>query len=125
MYFNQQEVAGVTDAIIDTGTSLIIGDNRTVQAFYDKIPGSALNDSTGIYQSMDPGIRQLSIQLTHFYQFPAHSMTQSHSSSVLRTSLFRLILVPYLKTQPPASAALSEGLVSTRFHLSHTVSHQL
>jgi len=62
VYFNEQEVAGVTDAIFDTGTSLIVGDNRTVQAIYDKIPGSALSNTAGIYQSMDPGIRQLSIQ---------------------------------------------------------------
>ncbi|KAH9054927.1 acid protease [Lactarius vividus] len=41
LYVNGQKIAGVTDSVIDTGTSLIIGDSKTVKALYDHIPGSA------------------------------------------------------------------------------------
>lgn len=38
---NEQEIAGVRELIIDSGTSVIVGDNKTVQTIYDRIPGSA------------------------------------------------------------------------------------
>ncbi|KAH9026780.1 acid protease [Lactarius hengduanensis] len=37
-----RKIAGTTNTIIDSGTAMILGDNKTVQAFYDQIPGSYL-----------------------------------------------------------------------------------
>ncbi|KAI9438009.1 acid protease [Lactarius indigo] len=44
LYVNRQKIADVTDVIIDTGSSLIVGDNKTVRALYNHIPGSAPAD---------------------------------------------------------------------------------
>jgi hypothetical protein len=41
-YLNGHKLAGTTEAIIDSGTATIVGDSKTVKAFYDKIPGSYL-----------------------------------------------------------------------------------
>jgi Eukaryotic aspartyl protease len=38
---NHAEVGGSTAAIIDTGTTLVLGDQATVEAVYKSIPGSA------------------------------------------------------------------------------------
>lgn len=40
--FRLGKIASTIDTIIDSGTSMILGDNQTVQAFYDQIPGSRL-----------------------------------------------------------------------------------
>ncbi|KAI9449175.1 acid protease [Lactarius psammicola] len=47
---NRLNVAIVTDSVVDTGTSLILGDNKTVQAIYDHVPGSSeANGHPGFY----------------------------------------------------------------------------
>ena len=55
---NGQRIASLTNSLIDTGATLMLGDNKTVQAIYDQIPGSALIGS-GFYSSTY--IRQLSL----------------------------------------------------------------
>ncbi|KAH9017350.1 acid protease [Lactarius deliciosus] len=40
IYVNGRKVAGVRDSIIDTGTTIILGDAKTVKAIYKHIPGS-------------------------------------------------------------------------------------
>ncbi|KAH9033421.1 acid protease [Lactarius pseudohatsudake] len=40
LYVNGRKIAGVRDSIIDTGTTMILGDAKTVQAIYKHIPGS-------------------------------------------------------------------------------------
>ncbi|KAH8977676.1 acid protease [Lactarius akahatsu] len=40
LYVNGRKVAGVRDSIIDTGTTLILGDKKTVKAIYKHIYGS-------------------------------------------------------------------------------------
>ncbi|KAH8978614.1 acid protease [Lactarius akahatsu] len=40
IYLGGQKIAGTTNTIIDSGTAMILGDSKTVQAFYDQIPGS-------------------------------------------------------------------------------------
>ncbi|KAI9438008.1 acid protease [Lactarius indigo] len=40
LYVNGRKIAGVRDSIIDTGTTMVLGDNKTVTAIYDHIPGS-------------------------------------------------------------------------------------
>ncbi|KAF8266882.1 acid protease [Lactarius quietus] len=40
LYLSGQQIAGTINTIIDSGTSMILGDNKTVQAFYGQIPGS-------------------------------------------------------------------------------------
>ena len=42
LYLNEHRIAGTTnlDVIIDSGTSMIVGDKKTVQAFYSQISGS-------------------------------------------------------------------------------------
>jgi hypothetical protein len=52
LYLNGQKIASTIDTIIDSGTSMILGDNQTVQAFYDQIPGSRLVGS-GYYSSTE------------------------------------------------------------------------
>ncbi|KAI9449173.1 acid protease [Lactarius psammicola] len=47
LYLNGRKIAGARDLIIDTGNTLILGDNKTVQAIYDHIPGSALATDIG------------------------------------------------------------------------------
>ncbi|KAI9438022.1 acid protease [Lactarius indigo] len=42
IYLDGQQIASMTDAIIDSGTAMILGDNKTVTAFYNQIPGSYL-----------------------------------------------------------------------------------
>ncbi|KAF8266877.1 acid protease [Lactarius quietus] len=42
LYLNEQQIARNITAIIDSGTSMIIGDSKTIQAFYDQIHGSYL-----------------------------------------------------------------------------------
>ncbi len=73
---NGQRIASLTDSIIDAGTTLILGDNKTVQAIYDQIPGSA-HIGSGFYSSTY--IRQLSlghrVQLTRFSPVPCLSST--------------------------------------------------
>jgi hypothetical protein len=41
LYLDEQQIADGRELIIDSGTSVIVGDNKTVQAIYDSIPGSA------------------------------------------------------------------------------------
>ncbi|KAF8274300.1 Asp-domain-containing protein [Lactarius quietus] len=41
LYLNEKQIAGARELIIDSGTSVIVGDNETVHAIYDNIPGSA------------------------------------------------------------------------------------
>jgi len=59
LYVNGQRVTGVTDSVVDTGTTLILGDNKTVQAIYNHIPGSAHATRPGYYTSTEIG--QLSL----------------------------------------------------------------
>ncbi|KAH9026799.1 acid protease [Lactarius hengduanensis] len=40
LYVNGRKIAGVKDSIIDTGTTMILGDAKTVKAIYKHIPGS-------------------------------------------------------------------------------------
>jgi len=40
LYLNGTKIANATEAIIDCGTSMILGHNKAVQAFYNQIPGS-------------------------------------------------------------------------------------
>ncbi|KAH8987990.1 acid protease [Lactarius hatsudake] len=40
LYVNGKKVAGVRDSIIDTGTTIILGDTETVKTIYKHIPGS-------------------------------------------------------------------------------------
>ncbi|KAI9438026.1 acid protease [Lactarius indigo] len=42
IYVGGQKIAGTTDTIIDSGTAMILGDSKTVKAFYAQIPGSYL-----------------------------------------------------------------------------------
>ncbi|KAH9054928.1 acid protease [Lactarius vividus] len=52
LYVNGRKIAGVRDSIIDTGTTVILGDSKTVKAIYDRIPGSSpapANIGTGLY----------------------------------------------------------------------------
>lgn len=51
-YLNGKKIAGTTDAVIDSGSTMIVGDTKTVQAFYHQIPGSAPLDS-GMYSSKE------------------------------------------------------------------------
>ena len=55
LYLSGQRIASAIDAIVDSGTSMILGDTTTVQAFYDQIPGSYLIGS-GYYSSKDIGL---------------------------------------------------------------------
>jgi len=50
LYVNGKQVAGTTAAVIDSGTTMMIGDDETVQALYEQIPGSFLIGS-GYYSS--------------------------------------------------------------------------
>lgn len=50
LYLNGQQIAGSKDSVIDSGTSLIIGDNKSVTAFYAQIPGST-NLGSGLFSS--------------------------------------------------------------------------
>lgn len=52
--FNGKKIAGTTDAVIDSGSTMIIGDTKTVQALYNLIPGSAPLDS-GMYSRKEIG----------------------------------------------------------------------
>ncbi|KAH9000987.1 acid protease [Lactarius deliciosus] len=40
IYLGGQKIVDTTNAIIDSGTAMILGNSKTVQAFYDQIPGS-------------------------------------------------------------------------------------
>ncbi|KAF8266878.1 Asp-domain-containing protein [Lactarius quietus] len=40
LYLNGTQIAGTLDTIIDSGTAMIIGDSKTIEAFYNRIPGS-------------------------------------------------------------------------------------
>ncbi|KAF8266581.1 acid protease [Lactarius quietus] len=40
LYLNGQKIASTINTIIDSGTAMILGDNKTVQAFYNQIPGA-------------------------------------------------------------------------------------
>ncbi|KAF8266582.1 acid protease [Lactarius quietus] len=42
IYLHGQKIAGTMGTIVDSGTYMIVGDNKTVQAFYNRIPGSYL-----------------------------------------------------------------------------------
>jgi cathepsin D len=53
-YLNRKKIAGTTEAVIDSGSTMIVGDTKTVQAFYDLIPGSASLNS-GMYSSKEIG----------------------------------------------------------------------
>jgi len=55
---NGQKIAGVTDLIIDTATTQVLGDYSTVRAIYDQISGSA-DIGSGLYSSKY--LRQLSL----------------------------------------------------------------
>ena len=48
---NGKTVIGSESTIIDTGTTQVIGDTQSVQAIYDKIPGSQ-NAGDGLWTSM-------------------------------------------------------------------------
>ena len=37
---NGKSVIGSSNAVIDTGTTMVVGDTQSVQDFYDQIPGS-------------------------------------------------------------------------------------
>lgn len=52
LYLSGQKIASTIPTIIDSGTAMILGDNQTVQAFYDQIPGSSLIGS-GYYSSTE------------------------------------------------------------------------
>jgi len=54
LYVNGNKFASTIDTIIDSGTSMIIGDNNTVQAVYHQIPGSYPIGS-GYYSCTDIG----------------------------------------------------------------------
>jgi hypothetical protein len=58
LYLNGRKISGVRDAVIDSGTTQIVGDRETVQTFYDRIPGSA-DIGSGVYSGTY--IRQLSL----------------------------------------------------------------
>ncbi|KAN0133052.1 Aspartic peptidase domain containing protein [Lactarius tabidus] len=47
-HLNGKKIAGTTDVVIDSGSTMIVGDTKTVQALYDLIPGSAALNS-GMY----------------------------------------------------------------------------
>jgi len=55
---NGQQIAGVTDLIIDTGTTQIYADLKSMQAIYDQIPGF-VDIGSGSYSCTY--IRQLSL----------------------------------------------------------------
>ncbi len=55
LYVDGKQVAGTTDMIIDSGTSMILGDNTTVKALYDQIPGSSPIGTGGYYSSTEIG----------------------------------------------------------------------
>ncbi|KAH8988005.1 acid protease [Lactarius hatsudake] len=40
IYLGGQKIVGTTNTIIDSGTAMILGNSKTVQALYDQIPGS-------------------------------------------------------------------------------------
>jgi len=48
LYLNGRRLTGVRDAIIDSGTTQIVGDTLTVKKIYDRIPGSA-DLGSGLY----------------------------------------------------------------------------
>jgi len=50
LYVNGQQIASTTDSIIDSVTTMILGDNQTVQALYDQIP-SSFPMKSGFYSS--------------------------------------------------------------------------
>jgi len=41
LYFHNKKIASISDAVIDSGTTMILGNRKAVQAFYHHIPGSA------------------------------------------------------------------------------------
>lgn len=49
-YVNEKKVAGHTDVVLDSGSTMIVGDTKTVHALYQLIPGSAPMNS-GMYSS--------------------------------------------------------------------------
>jgi hypothetical protein len=53
-HLNGKKIAGTTDVVIDSGSTMIVGDTKTVQALYDLIPGSAALNS-GMYSSKEIG----------------------------------------------------------------------
>ncbi|KAF8266901.1 aspartic peptidase domain-containing protein [Lactarius quietus] len=40
LYFNGQKIANTTDTVIDSGTTMILGHKKAVQAVYNQIPGA-------------------------------------------------------------------------------------
>lgn len=52
LYINEQQISLTTKIVVDSGSTMIIGDSKTVQALYDQISGSVAIGS-GYYTSMD------------------------------------------------------------------------
>jgi hypothetical protein len=129
LYVNGQKISGTTNMIIDSGTSMIMGDTTTVQAFYAQIPGSTLiTGKPGYYKSKygyrTTFSRSQNDQLT--FQFPARSTPWSHSRLVASSSRFSLKLLilvpPPLRTQTPALAVLWQTTALVRSSLLHRAS---
>lgn len=122
LYINEQQISFTTKIVVDSGSTMIIGDSKTVQALYDQISGSVAIGS-GYYTSMDDaghGFLYLAgtlIFALFFFvtQYPARPNTKSRSSLVLPTSRFGLkplILAPAsIRT---ALAVLWETTVTVR-----------
>jgi cathepsin D len=72
-YLNRKKIAGTTEAVIDSGSTMIVGDTKTVQAFYDLIPGSASLNS-GMYSIPCSFNSKISIQFGAT-QFPIRPET--------------------------------------------------
>ncbi|KAN0136868.1 acid protease [Lactarius tabidus] len=50
LYFNGQKIINTTDSIIDSGTTMILGHETAVQAFYNQVPGAfPLELDPGLY----------------------------------------------------------------------------
>jgi hypothetical protein len=56
LYFNGQKIINTTDSIIDSGTTMILGHETAVQAFYNQVPGAfPLELDPGLYSSTEIG----------------------------------------------------------------------
>ncbi|KAF8266899.1 acid protease [Lactarius quietus] len=86
LYLNGRKIAGVKSSVIDTGTSLILGDNYTVGAVYNVIPGSTPLGS-GLYSVPCSFNTTISIQF-------------GGANFVIEPQTFNM--GPFLKTQPTA-----------------------
>lgn len=85
LYVAGEKVSDVMDIVVDSGTTLILGDEVTVEAFYNKIAGAVALDS-GLYGSTY--LRQDS--LCHRDTNYCNSLVLASSLLIPRRNLYRV-----------------------------------